>query len=315
MGIKDRQIRLFHELMYQIKVKEVMTSAVEFFPSDATFREIQQCMKKKHYSGAPIVDDDQLVGIVSIDDIITAFDYGYIDDPVKEKMSANPITVPQNHSVIAASNIFNKHRYGRLPVVDEIGSKKLVGIVTYSDILTHLLMKVNSIAEEFETLEQNKAKAAIKNPDKLHFELEHDNFDLAGIASTNIKKHLQSYGLDPKIIRRIAVICYEAEINVIIHSFGGFIETLILPDRVKILVADEGPGIPDVEKAMQVGYTTANEKIRALGFGAGLGLPNMKQYSDDFSIKSSMETGTEIEAVVFTKPQDPIQQNHVKIDG
>lgn len=309
MGIKDRQIRLFHELMYQIKVREVMTKDVAYFSAKATYREIQQCMKEKHYSGCPIVDDGDLVGIVSIDDIITAFDFGYIDQPVKEKMSLDVVTVPQNHSVIAASNLFNKCRFGRLPVVDHIDSKKLVGIITYSDILTYLLMKVNSIAEEFEELENKKHKAAIKGTDKLHFELEHDNFDLAGIASANIKKHLQSYSLDPKTIRRIAVICYEAEINVIIHSFGGFIETLIMPDRVKITVADEGPGIPDVDKAMEVGFTTANEKIRALGFGAGLGLPNMKQYADEFSIKSSMDKGTEIEAVVFTKSPELIHKN------
>lgn len=308
MGIKDRQIRLFHELMYEIKVGEVMTKQVTTFSPGTTFREIQLCMKDKRYSGVPIVDNGNLVGLVSIDDIITAFDFGYIDQPVGEKMSRNLVTVPQNHSVIVASNIFTKHRFGRLPVIAENGSSKLVGIVTYSDILTHLLMKVNAIAEEFEAIEKHKESIAGKSADKLHFELEHDNFDLAGIASTHIKKHLQSYGLDPKVIRRIAVICYEAEINVIIHSFGGFIETHIQPDRVTINVVDEGPGIPDVSRAMEPGFTTANEKIRALGFGAGLGLPNMKQYADEFSITSSMDTGTEITAVVYTAVTEPIRQ-------
>jgi anti-sigma regulatory factor (Ser/Thr protein kinase) len=106
-------------------------------------------------------------------------------------------------------------------------------------------------------------------------------------------------------VRRIAVICYEAEMNVIIHSLGGYIEVRILGDRVVISVVDEGPGIPDIEKAMQPGFTTANEKIRALGFGAGMGLSNMKRCADQFSVRSSMETGTEVEAVVFVgaKPE------------
>jgi anti-sigma regulatory factor (Ser/Thr protein kinase) len=100
------------------------------------------------------------------------------------------------------------------------------------------------------------------------------------------------------LVRRIAVICYEAEMNVILHSLGGYMDVEMLPDRVRIRVVDEGPGIPDIEKAMQPGYTTANEKIRALGFGAGMGLPNIKRCADDFSISSSMETGTELEATV-----------------
>ena len=122
---------------------------------------------------------------------------------------------------------------------------------------------------------------------------------MAGVASTTVKKRLKEHGIPAPILRRIAVICYEAEINVIIHSLGGFMEVQLLPDRVRILVVDEGPGIPDIEKAIQPGFTTANEKIRSLGFGAGLGLANIKRCADKFSIKSSMDTGTEIDAVVF----------------
>lgn len=302
MTIKDRQIRLFHELMYQVRVKDAMTTNVDTFSSHETFRNIQQQMKAKRYSGVPIVDDGQLVGLVSVDDILTAFDHSYIDDPVRERMTHAPATVPQNYSVIAASNIFKKHRYGRLPVVTEPDSLEVVGIITYSDILSYLLMRVNEIAEAFENKEMQRTSVAQRGHDKLRFELEHDNFDLAGLASTNVKKRLKSYGIDPKIVRRIAVICYEAEINVIIHSLGGFMELQVSPDQVKITVGDEGPGIPDVKQAMQPGYTTANEKIRALGFGAGLGLPNMQNYADEFSIESSMSSGTEINAVVYIPP-------------
>ena len=298
--IRERQIRLVHELMYQIKVEEVMTRNVVCFPSASTFRQIQLCMKNRGFSGTPIVDNGDLVGIVSIDDIITAFDKGYIDQPVSGYMTHNVVTVPASNSVITASNIFHKYRYGRLPVVSAAGSRHLVGILTFSDILSHLLLRVNSIAEGVEEQESKAVDQVLRTAkDVLRFELAPDNFDLAGMASTTIKKHLGACGVPTALVRRIAVICYEAEMNVIIHSLGGYLEVHILGDRVVISAVDEGPGIPDIEKAMQPGFTTANEKIRALGFGAGMGLSNMKRCADLFSVRSSMETGTEVEAVVL----------------
>ncbi len=281
-----------------------MTTRVVCFSPATTFREIQLCMKEKKFSGTPITDNGELVGIISIDDIISAFDHGAIDEPVGAFMARNVITVPQNYSVIAASNIFEKFHFGRLPVVEAAQSRKVVGMLTNSDILSHLLMVVNSIAERFEREENVSVNTARRPTDTLRFELLPDNFDLAGLASTAVKKHLQKCGVNPAILRRIAVICYEAEMNVIIHSLGGYMEVQLLSDRVRILVVDEGPGIPDVEKAMEPGYTTANEKIRALGFGAGIGLSNMKRCADQFSIRSSMESGTEVEAVVNINPHD-----------
>lgn len=297
--LRDRQIRLVHELMYQIKVQEVMTRDVVCFPSETTFREIQLCMKQRKFSGTPIVDGDVLVGIVSIDDIITAFDRGWIDQSVGSYMTRSVMTVPQNASVITASNIFNKTRFGRLVVVSAPGSRAVVGILTFSDIMSHLLLAVNAIAEQIEKQESKIDKQLRDAKDSLHFEIAADNFDLAGQASTAIKKHLQGKGVAPATLRRIAVICYEAEINIIIHSLGGYLEMTMMGDRVRILAVDEGPGIPDVERAMQPGYTTANEKIRSLGFGAGMGLCNMKRCADEFAVRSSMESGTEVEAVVY----------------
>jgi len=296
--LREHQILLIHELMYQIKVREVMTTPVVCFSPTTTFREIQLCLKERKFSGTPITDNGELVGIVSIDDIISAFDHGLIDQPVGPYMTRKVITVAQNYSVIAASNLLEKFRFGRLPVVEAVESHKVVGMLTLSDILSHLLMAVNSIAERFEREESVPGSITRRPNDTLRFELVPDNFDLAGLASTEVKKHLQKCGINPAIVRRIAVICYEAEMNVIIHSLGGYMEVQLLADRVRIRVVDEGPGIPDVEKAMEPGYTTASEKIRALGFGAGMGLSNMKRCADHFSIRSSMEFGTEVEAEV-----------------
>jgi CBS domain-containing protein len=295
----ERQIRLVHELMYQIKVREAMTREVITFSPSVTFREVQLCLKKNRFSGTPIVEGGRLVGIVSIDDIITAFDHGVIDRPVHEFMTRSPITVPQNYSVIAASNLFHKYGFGRLPVVSRPGSDELVGIITFSDILSHLLLQINSIAERVEEHERTMEAHMERRHDMLHFELAADSFERAGVAATLTKKRLQSRAVPSDLVRRIAVICYEAEMNVILHSLGGYMDVEMLPDRVRVRVVDEGPGIPDIEKAMQPGYTTANEKIRALGFGAGMGLPNIKRCADEFNISSSMETGTELEATVF----------------
>ncbi len=300
--LKERQVKLVHELMYQIKVGQVMNKNVICFPPKSTFRDIQLCMKEKRFSGTPIVEDGKIVGIVSIDDIITAFDKGYIDETVEKYMKRDIMTVPQNYSLIAATNLFKKYHYGRLPVVSGPNNREIVGILTYGDILSHLLMEINTIAEKFEALELISLGTVKATKNSYHFELQHDNFDLAGVASTTIKKKLAEQGINPAILRRIAVICYEAEINVIIHSMGGYMDVNVFEDRVRIYLSDEGPGIPDIEKAMEPGFTTANEKIRALGFGAGLGLSNMKRCADKFHIRSSMETGTEIEAIVFLDP-------------
>ena len=160
--LRDRQVWLVHELMYQIKVREVMTKEVICFPSTATFREIQLCMKARRFSGTPIVDGGELVGMVSIEDIISAFDKGRIDQPVAPHMTRNVVTIPQNYSVIGASNIFDEYGFGRLPVVSEPNSRRIVGIVTVGDILRHLLLEVNSIAERFEEKQARLATGAEK---------------------------------------------------------------------------------------------------------------------------------------------------------
>lgn len=296
---RQRQIKLVHELMYQIKVREAMTSKVTCFSPENTFREIQREMKRQRFSGAPIVEAGHMVGLVSIDDIISAFDLGHIDQPVRRHMSREITSVPQNHSVIAAVDIFRRTRFGRLPVVELPGSDRIVGILTYGDILSRLVLEINTIAERYEARRAEEAGDQPVHPERMQFDIFADNFERAGMASTAVKKQLQALGIPVPTVRRIAVICYEAEMNVVIHSLGGYMEVDVSPQAVRVKVVDEGPGIPDVAQAMASGYTTANEKIRALGFGAGMGLNNMKRCADLFDLTSSMPEGTRIDATVF----------------
>jgi anti-sigma regulatory factor (Ser/Thr protein kinase) len=141
-----------------------------------------------------------------------------------------------------------------------------------------------------------------KKPDhysEMEFATVRYDFELAGRASTEIKKALKSRDIDPKIIRRVAIASYELEINQVVHSLGGSISCSIQPDRVVIVAADTGPGIVDVNLALQEGWSTANEWIRSLGFGAGMGLANTKRVSDEFFIESSAGAGTTVRSVVF----------------
>lgn len=127
---------------------------------------------------------------------------------------------------------------------------------------------------------------------KYTFNVEKDDFDRAGEASSSIKKILRQLGIDAAIIRRIAIASYEAEINIVIHSLGGNIDIEIDPVRIRVVASDRGPGIADIELAMQEGYSTASEKVREMGFGAGMGLPNMKKCSDKFNVESELGKGT-----------------------
>jgi len=136
---------------------------------------------------------------------------------------------------------------------------------------------------------------------KLKYTVQKDDFVKAGQASSNIKKLLKKLGLDTQILRRVAIATYEAEMNIVIHSEGGFIEMEICPDEIIIIVEDCGPGIEDIDLAMKTGYSTASNKIRELGFGAGMGLPNIKRCCDEFSIKSSIGEYTRLKLVIYNR--------------
>ena len=133
-----------------------------------------------------------------------------------------------------------------------------------------------------------------------HFDIDGNNFTSAGEASVKIKKLLREMGFSPDTIRRVSVAMYEGEINMVIHANGGSADVEVYGDRIEIILADRGPGIPNIDLAMQKGYSTAPDNIRSLGFGAGMGLPNMKRYTDEMRIESALGEGTTIYMTVKT---------------
>lgn len=127
---------------------------------------------------------------------------------------------------------------------------------------------------------------------ELHYEVPGDDFTRAGEASGDVKRQLKQLGFDPATIRNVVIALYEGEINMVIHAGGGEIDVSIDPDTIRMVLRDHGPGIPDVALAMQEGYSTAPDNVRALGFGAGMGLPNIKKYTNDMQIETEIGVGT-----------------------
>jgi serine/threonine-protein kinase RsbT len=138
---------------------------------------------------------------------------------------------------------------------------------------------------------------------KYEFPIEGGDFIKAGHAASNIKKILNQLSLDAFVVRRIAVAMYEAEVNVVAHAFRGTMKVFINPGKIIVRVEDEGPGIPDIEKAMQEGYSTASEKVREMGFGAGMGLSNINKNTDKLEIHSVINKGTVLEMTTYTLPK------------
>ncbi len=133
---------------------------------------------------------------------------------------------------------------------------------------------------------------------RFHFDVNGENFTSAGEASVEVKKKLRQLGFPPDVIRRVSIAMYEGEINMVIHARGGEADVLVYPDHIVIILEDHGPGIENIDLAMQEGYSTAPDSVRALGFGAGMFLPNMKRYTEEMNIESTLGVGTKITMVV-----------------
>ena len=130
-------------------------------------------------------------------------------------------------------------------------------------------------------------------------EIKGGDFTGAGAAAGKIKQLLKKLPISPKTVRRVAIASYEAEVNIVAHADKGRVTAFVSPDRIKVIVADEGPGIPDIEQAMVPGYSTASEEVREMGFGAGLGLPNIKSNVDVLKITSEVGKGTTLIFYIF----------------
>jgi CBS domain-containing protein/anti-sigma regulatory factor (Ser/Thr protein kinase) len=296
-----RRVSYARVLVYELRVRDAMTSpAIAASPTDS-LRSVQHLMKTHRISGVPILADDVLVGIVSIEDIIGALDTGHINEPAERWMSREIVVLRDYFSLVRAVAEFDRHGFGRFPVLD--AQNRLVGIMTRGDITACLMHHLERRAEE--ALAKEAALVAARADDEkaqrvvVDMDVKSGDFDSAGKLSQRMREILRTRGIDPAIRRRAAVIAYEAETNIIIHSLGGRITASIDPDKVRIEAVDKGPGIENVDLAMQEGWSTAGPLARELGFGAGMGLPNIKRCADEFGIQSELGGGTRLCADVL----------------
>jgi len=285
------------ELIYQLKIKDVMTGAVITGGPGQTLRHLQNIMRENRITGVPIVEGPRLVGMVSIHDIISALDKGLIDRLAGERMTRDVVVLQDDMPLSFAISYFNKYHYGRYPVLNK--KHELVGIISSTDVVRSLLVEMNREIMRLEKIQQKDGGGIPSAFSEMEFSVARYDFELAGRASMEIKKALKGRGIDPKIVRRVAIASYELEINIVAHSQGGRIRCSILPDKVSVMASDTGPGIADVNLAMQEGWSTANEYVRSLGFGAGMGLANTKRVSDEFSIQSVLGAGTTVRSIVY----------------
>lgn len=286
------------ELVYELKIEQVMTREVITIAPDSSMGDLKELLRVNRIGGVPVVEDGALVGIITMENLIKAMETGELSAIVGDKMTARLQTMRANDPVIAAVSLFGQFGYGRLPVVDAQGG--LVGILTPSDIVRGLLrqIEVEWHAEEirryrarhiFEDIESDQTGLILRYRVKAH------DFSRGGEASAKIKRALERLGAHPRIVRRVAVAAYEAEMNLIIHSHGGEIIAEICPERIEVTAVDGGPGIPDVEKALEPGYSTASAWVRELGFGAGMGFTNIRACADQMKLNSEVGVGTRLE--------------------
>ena len=297
------------ELGYELKISQVMTSNVVTVSPDASILEALDVFKQHRISGAPVMVDDELIGIISTEDLIRALRDGRIDRSVSAYMTKDLITVKAIDKVVEALKVFSKTKVGRLLVVDE--NNKLVGLLTKGDITNGLLNELQRDyqAEEiiryrashlFEDIESDRTSLILR------YRIIKDDFVHGGAASNNIKRALLRLGADRQVARRCGIAVYEAEMNLIIHTNnGGFLRVEIEPHKITMEAYDDGPGIDDVEKALTPGFSTASEEVRNKGFGAGMGLVNIRACVDELTIKTSKESGTNLYMTIYLdKPKN-----------
>jgi len=289
------------ELLYGLRISEVMTPNVFTVSKNCTMRDVQAIMKGNSITGVPVVDNRRVVGIVSMNDLMNALEEGAMDESVVNWMVGEVQTLAEDMPMSFAISAFNKFSFRRFPVVNK--QNELVGIITFRNINLALIRELSRQLCEMENQHEQPQESESLEFNRV-YQLSRYDFENGGKASSDIKKFLKERGIPAKVVRRVAIASYELEINLVAHSIGGMLGFDINDQRVKISSHDRGPGIADVDQALIEGYSTANEWIRSQGFGAGMGLPNVRRVSDEFAIKSAVGMGTMVQAVIYLKSEE-----------
>ena len=293
------------ELVYEMKASEVMTREVVTVEPGTSMRELREVLRSHRISGTPVVSDGQLVGIISIEDFINWQAEGSLQATVAERMTRLVKTIYEDEPLVHVVSRLERYGFGRFPIIER-SSSKLVGVITKGDIIEGLLHK---LAVEFHEEEIHRYRVSHVFEDIIadrttlvfQYRVAGKDFEKAGSGATRLRKTLHRLGTDPQVLRRVAIAAYEAEMNIVIYTDGGELLVKVEPGLITIEAKDDGPGIPDVELALTPGYSTAAEWVRELGFGAGMGLCNIKECADEMHLDSEPGKGTRLEAKIAVR--------------
>lgn len=271
-------------------VEKVMVRNIPQVTPYWQMRHIKELMRVRRLDGVPVTDEEgHLLGIISISDLIICIENKDLEAPVSKYMTTPVKYLILNKTLIEALREMNRFKFGRLPVVDE--EFRVIGVVYWWSLFAFL-------QEALDTEMVVKKTTPSEGVISYTYQILGKDFVHAGNASLQMRKSLQQLSIDPKDLRRIGIIAYEAEMNIIIHADRGSLQAKVNSEKVEVIAEDKGPGIPDVNLALQEGFTTAPDYIREMGFGAGMGLPNIKRNADFFQVDSRVGVGTKIYAVV-----------------
>lgn len=307
-----REISRVEELSYDLKINEVMTRDIKTVSPEIPMNDVLEILRVGRISGVPVLQNGEMVGILSIEDIVRAMEKNDLASPVDKYMSRKVVSVNAYDSVVKAIETFSANRKGRLPVMDEKG--KLVGIITKGDITRGILSALQRDYHE-EELRRYRASHLFEDitSDRtsliLRYNIKPRDYTNGGQASSHIKRALLRLGANPQLARQCGIAIYEAEMNLIIHSnHGGVIRVQIEPLRILMQTTDDGPGIADVKKALTPGWSTATQEVRDMGFGAGMGLINIQRCVDKMTLESTSGKGTKLLMEILLRPEEGFKE-------
>ncbi|HDQ72867.1 MAG TPA: CBS domain-containing protein [Chloroflexi bacterium] len=300
----EKEITKLQKLAYEIKIEQAMTDEVITVSPDITMAELGEVLQSNRISGTPVVEDDRMLGIISIEDLVKAMKTDSMKAMVRERMTADPETLYVDEPLVHAVSKFSQFQFGRFPVISRDGS--LVGVITQGDISQAMLrrLEIDYREEEIHRYRASHIFEDIIADDValvFGYRVAAGDINRAGEASSGLRRTLSRLGIHPQVIRRVGIATYEAEMNIVIFTDGGEIVAEVQLQRIKIEALDKGPGIPDIEQAMQPGFSTAPIWVQEMGFGAGMGLPNIKACSDEMKLASKVGVGTHLEIIIHAQ--------------
>ena len=290
------------QLGHELKVRDAMNREIIQIDSGTPMAELRPILREHRIAGIPVTDEGELVGVISVEDMINWITEGAHECSVADRMTRPAQTLFADRPLVHAVNRLNHFGYFHFPVIDR-QSGKLEGVITREDVIKCLLKRLEIDFHE-EEMRHYRASHIFEDiiADKgallLQYYVVGQDFEQAGSSSSGLKKTLKRLGIHPDIVRRVAIATYEAEMNTVIYARAGKVIAEVDTNQIRVEVDDFGPGIPDITEALRPGFSTAPDWVRELGFGAGMGLHNIQNCADEMNLTSTVGKGIHLEVTI-----------------